>query len=61
MCAEYTNSDMVLLATSAQPRGVPTDADMWKYYIEEAEQHDKGSIGDWNQTMDVILVFVSSA
>jgi len=37
---------------------ITPEAQIWKSYAEEAMQQDKDTIANWNQSMDVILVFV---
>lgn len=37
---------------------ITPEAQIWKSYAEEALQQDKDTIANWNQSMDVILVFV---
>jgi hypothetical protein len=37
---------------------ITPEAQIWKSYAEEAMQRDKDTIANWNQSMDVMLVFV---
>jgi hypothetical protein len=46
-------------STSDQPLGLSEDSDIWEDYLQEAELQDSEKIANWNQTMDVLLVFVS--
>jgi hypothetical protein len=46
-------------STSDQPLGLSEDSDIWEDYVQEAELQDSEKIANWNQTMDVLLVFVS--
>jgi hypothetical protein len=43
---------------SGQPSGIPEDSALWEDYVQEAEQQDSENVANWNQTMDVLLVFV---
>jgi hypothetical protein len=38
--------------------GIPWDSPVWKNYMEEAKHQDENVIRNWNQSMDVILIFV---
>jgi hypothetical protein len=38
--------------------GIPWDSPVWKNYMEEAKHQDEHVIRNWNQSMDVILIFV---
>ncbi|KAF8876836.1 Peroxin-3-domain-containing protein [Infundibulicybe gibba] len=40
-------------------RGIPEDDIFWKNYVQEAETHDKETLTNWNQLMDVLLVFAA--
>ncbi|KAF9466929.1 hypothetical protein BDZ94DRAFT_1332326 [Collybia nuda] len=37
--------------------GIPSDDPIWKSYMDEAQRQDKNTVGYWNQSMDVILIF----
>ncbi|RDB27382.1 hypothetical protein Hypma_004287 [Hypsizygus marmoreus] len=41
------------------PEGIPSDAPIWKSYMDEAKGHDQNNIANWNQSMDVILIFAA--
>lgn len=32
---------------------------MWKVYRERAEEQDQDQLRGWNQTLDILLIFVS--
>lgn len=38
--------------------GIDPDDQIWKSYIKEATAQDDSSILNWNQNLDVLLVFV---
>ncbi|RDB16310.1 hypothetical protein Hypma_003039 [Hypsizygus marmoreus] len=39
--------------------GIPEDSTIWTDYVNEAEQQDHEQIANWNQMMDVLLVFAA--
>lgn len=39
--------------------GISSDAAIWQSYMEEAQRQNKNIVSNWNQSMDVILIFVS--
>lgn len=41
--------------------GIDSDAEIWKSYLNEAAHHDRENITSWNQSMDVMLVFVRTS
>jgi hypothetical protein len=49
--------DVETIKDDLEPDITP-EAQIWKSYAEEATEQDKGTIANWNQSMDVILVFV---
>lgn len=56
------NSDNYEARYPPDPNGeeIGEDARVWRVYLDEAEAHDAEMVGQWKDTVDSLLVFVSS-
>lgn len=53
------DNDPPIVTPADIPSGIAEDSPLWFDYVQEAEQQDNERIANWNQMMDVLLVFVS--